>query len=206
MISDCTAVILTGGDSRRMGQDKASLMLGEHSLLQHVISLVQPLFSEVIIGVRQPRADITLPQVCDDPKHRGPLAGLAAGLQSAKTTWVFAVACDMPFIERAVIEQLTQFRAGFQAVVPVVQGHPQPLLAFYSADCLGEVLACLSGEGKHSLRELLDRLQVRYVSEDELLMADSMLRSFVDLDTPEDVAMMGFSINSSFPRKRESSQ
>jgi hypothetical protein len=52
----------------------------------------------------------------------------------------------------------------------------------------------------------LDRLQVRYVSEDELLMADSALRSFVDLDTPEDVAMMVNSINSSFPRKRESSQ
>ncbi len=230
MISDCTAVILTGGDSRRMGQDKASLILGEHSLLQHVISLVQPLFSNVIISVRQPRADITFPQVCDDPKHRGPLAGLAAGLQSAKTPWVFAVACDMPFITPTVIEYLAQQRfnppsfppcqgggehsspdkgrlggVAFQAVVPMVQAYPQPLLAFYSADCLDEVLACLHGDGKHSLRELLDRLQVRYVNEDELLMADSKLRSFVDLDTPEDVAMMGFSINSSFPRKRESS-
>jgi molybdopterin-guanine dinucleotide biosynthesis protein A len=112
---------------------------------------------------------------------------LAAGLQRAKTHWVFAVACDMPFIESAVIERLAQFREGHQAIVPMVQGYPQPLLAFYSADCLAEVLACLNGDGKHSLRELLDRLQVRYVSEDELLMADSALRSFVDLDTPEDV-------------------
>ncbi|MDH2917107.1 MAG: molybdenum cofactor guanylyltransferase [Gallionella sp.] len=190
MIADCTAVILTGGDSRRMGQDKATLLLGEHSLLQHVITLVQPMFSDIIISVRQPRADVTLPQVCDDPNHRGPLAGLAAGLQNAKTPWVFAVACDMPFIDHAVIERLAQFREGFQAVVPMVQGYPQPLLAFYSAACLAEVIECLHGGGKHSLRELLDRLQVRYVSEDELRMADSALRSFVDLDTPEDVAMV----------------
>jgi molybdopterin-guanine dinucleotide biosynthesis protein A len=188
MITECTAVILTGGDSRRMGQDKASLLLGERSLLQHVISIVQPLFHEVIISVRQPRAEITLPQVCDDPTQRGPLAGLAAGLQRAKTPWVFVLACDMPFIEPAVIERLARFRDGHQAVVPMVQGYPQPLAAFYAASCADSVLECLNGAGKHSLRELLDKLQVRYVSEDELLIAGLQSRSFVDLDTPEEAA------------------
>ncbi len=188
MIADCTAVILTGGDSRRMGQDKASLLLGERSLLQHVISIVRPLFREAIISVRQSRAEITLPQVCDDPKHRGPLAGLAAGLQNAKTPWVFVLACDMPFIEQAVIERLARFRDGHQAVVPMVQGYPQPLAAFYAVSCAGSVLECLNGDGKRSLRELLDKLQVRYVSEDELQIAGSQSRSFIDLDTPEEVA------------------
>lgn len=188
MITDCTAVILTGGDSRRMGQDKASLLLGERSLLQHVISIVQPLFREVIISVRQPRAEITLPQVCDDPTQRGPLAGLAAGLQRAKTPWVFVLACDMPFIEPEVIGRLARFRDGHQAVVPMVQGYPQLLAAFYAVSCSDSVLECLNGDGKRSLRELLDKLQVRYVSEDELQIADSQSRSFVDLDTPQEVA------------------
>lgn len=188
MITDCTAVILTGGDSRRMGQDKASLLLGERSLLQHVITIVQPLFHEVIISVRQPRAEITLPQVCDDPAHRGPLAGLAAGLQRAKTPWVFVLACDMPFIEPTVVERLARFRDGHQAIVPMVQGYPQPLAAFYAVSCAGLALGCLNGDGKHSLRELLDKLQVRYVSEDELQIRGSQSRSFVDLDTPEEAA------------------
>jgi molybdopterin-guanine dinucleotide biosynthesis protein A len=187
MISDCTAVILTGGDSRRMGQDKASLLLGERSLLQHVVSIVQPLFSDVIVSVRQPRAEITLPQVCDDINHRGPLAGLAAGLQNSKTSWVFAVACDVPFIEHAVIDRLACFRDGYQAVVPMVRGYPQPLVAFYAVSCVDSLLECLTGDGKRSLRELLDKLQVRYVSEDELMLAESALRNFFDLDTPEDV-------------------
>ncbi len=98
MIADCTAIIMAGGDSRRMGQDKANVMLGSRTLLQSVIATLQPLFAEIIISVRQPRAEIGLVQVCDDPSHSGPLAGLFAGLERATTSWVFAVACDMPFI------------------------------------------------------------------------------------------------------------
>lgn len=119
MIADCTAVILSGGDSRRMGQDKANLLLGERTLLQSVAATLQSMFAEVIISVRQPRPGIDLLQVCDDPAHSGPLAGLAAGLERATTPWIFAVACDMPFITPAVIEYLARQRADCQAVVPI---------------------------------------------------------------------------------------
>ena len=188
MIENCTALILAGGDSRRMGQDKASLVLDGLPLLQRVVNIVQPLFAETIISVRQPRHDIALPQVCDDPAHHGPLAGLAAGLERATTPWVFAVACDMPFITPAVIEHMAVCRSGSQAVVPVVQGHVQPLAAFYARDCLQALQLLLGGSGQQSLRALLDRLRVCYVDEAQLLAADPHLRSFFDLDTPEDVA------------------
>lgn len=187
MIDDCSALILAGGDSRRMGQDKAGLVLDGQTLLQHMQGMAQPLFAEVILSVRQLRPDIDLPQVCDDPAHSGPLAGLAAGLQRANTPWVFAVACDMPFITPALIEYLAQQRGEFQAVVPMVCGYPQPLAAYYSASCVPLVLACLNGSGKHSLRALLEGLQVRYVAEMEILKADLQLNSFFDLDTPQDV-------------------
>jgi molybdopterin-guanine dinucleotide biosynthesis protein A len=191
MIDDCTAIILAGGDSRRMGQDKATLRLGPQSLLAHVQASVQPLFARVQVSVRQPRADIALPQVCDGLPAAGPLAGLCAALAQVETAWIFAVATDMPFVQPALINTLAQRRPGFQAVVPVVHGHPQPLAAFYAASGLGVMRAVLEGEGRHSLRAALARLNVCYVDESELLAADPGLRSFFDLDTPQDLQVAG---------------
>jgi molybdopterin-guanine dinucleotide biosynthesis protein A len=222
MIEDCTAIILAGGDSQRMGSDKANLLLGEQTLLRRVIAAMRQVFPHVIISVRQPRSEIDLPQVCDEQSGGGPLAGLAAGLGHIATPWAFVVACDMPFVEPAMVELLAGYRSkppsvppcqggsGFsspgsppdkgagglgrpggvrcQAVVPVVHGHPQPLAAFYAGSSLGKLRAHLAGGGKNSLRAVLEQLQVRYVDEQELLQADPLLRSFFDLDTPQDVA------------------
>ena len=69
-----------------------------------------------------------------------------------------------------------------------VHGHPQPLAAFYSIDALPAVRALATGNGKRSLRAALERLQVAYVHAADLIAADPGLGSFVDLDTPEDLA------------------
>ena len=188
MLTDCTALILAGGESRRMGQDKTALLLGEHSLLAHAIHIVQPLFDDIIVSVRTPRADCAFLQVRDNPTHQGPLAGLAAGLAEAKTPWLFALACDMPFITSQLIMLLAGFREGVDAVVPVVNGFVQPMAAFYARHTLAALHEILGSSGKKSLRALLDTLQVRYVNEAEMHSADPGLRSFFDLDTPQDVA------------------
>lgn len=183
MIDDCSALILSGGESRRMGQDKAALLLHEKPLLEHVTAALRPIFNQTIVSVRKIRDDCAHRQVCDDPAHAGPLAGLAAGLTDAKTGWVFAVACDMPFIDAALIERMAGLRDGYDAVVPVAAGHPQPLMAFYATRCLEQVRQILDGSGPHSLRALLKRLRVRYVQ----LKADS--GCCFDLDTPEDLEL-----------------
>src|SRR5512135_1522079 len=141
MIADCTALILAGGDSRRMGQDKAALLLDGKTFLEHVSATMQQVFPKVIVSVRQPRDGVALPQVCDEVAASGPLAGLVAGLAQADTPWVFALACDMPFVSIAVVQRLAQHRASHDAVVPVVGGHPQPLAAFYSVDTLSVMRA-----------------------------------------------------------------
>lgn len=188
MIADCTAVILAGGKSQRMGRDKASLVLGEQTLLQHVAGILQTMFPRVLVSVRQPRPDIALPQICDAYADAGPLAGLYTALTHAETPWIFAVATDMPFIQLELIDYLTKQRDGYQAVVPVMHGHPQPLAAFYAMSCLDPIRVLLEGEGKRSLRAALAQLKVCYIAEADLLAVDPGLRSFFDLDTPEDVA------------------
>jgi molybdopterin-guanine dinucleotide biosynthesis protein A len=191
MISDCTGLILTGGKSSRMGQDKARLMLNGATLLQRAIRIMQPLFVDLLVSSRQIRTDCDWQQVIDNPAHAGPLAGLVAGLERATTTWVCVVACDMPYLNASLLEHLSTFRDGMDAVVPVIKGYPQPLTAFYSKQCLMPALELLNSNCSHSLRALLDQLTVRYLDETHLQGFD--LQSFSDLDTPEDVVLAGFS-------------
>ncbi len=187
MITDCTAIIMAGGDSKRMGRDKANVTLGEKTLLQTVAATMQQLFSHVIVSVRHPRAGINLPQVCDEQPDGGPLAGLVASMGQITTSWAFMVACDMPFVVPEVVDLLAGYRNRHQAVVPVVHGHPQPLAAFYAVSCLAPLRASLAAQQK-GLCGVLKQLDVRYVGETEMRVTDPHLRSFFDLDTPQDVA------------------
>ncbi len=185
MISDCTALILAGGESRRMGQDKASMILDGKSLLEHVTATMQSIFPKVLISVRRLRENVDTPQVCDEFEASGPLAGIIATFGQVDTPWIFAVACDMPFVSEAVIRYLATLRASHQAVVPVVQNHIQPMAAFYAANTLDLMKESLVA-GDKSLRGIFEKIKVRYVSEQELRISDPQLRSFFDLDTPQD--------------------
>ena len=186
MIEDCTAIILAGGDSQRMGRDKAMLALSGRPLIETVIDNLQSMFAVTLLSVRTPRPEISLPQVCDSQADGGPLTGLVTALEQITTRWAFVVACDMPFISPALIKLLAQYRAQQDAIVPVVQGRLQPLAAFYSASCMASMRASLS-LGDKSLRTAISRLDVHYVDEAEIRLVDPQLRSFFDLDTPQDL-------------------
>jgi len=186
MIADATGLILAGGDSRRMGQDKPTLLLDGETLLARVADRMRPLFANLIVSVRSHREDIYLPQVCDVTETSGPLAGVLAGMASAQTPWVFVLACDMPFVVPPLVERLAEMRGNYQAVVPVVGGHAQPLGAFYARSALADLQDFVAAGGR-SLRDSLQHLRVNFVDEAELQACDSQLRSFFDLDTPQDI-------------------
>jgi molybdopterin-guanine dinucleotide biosynthesis protein A len=170
-----------------MGCDKTALQFYGQSLLQRMVCLMQTLFPAVLVSVRQVRADIDVPQVCDEIPDAGPLAGLCAGLERIETSWVFAVAADMPGLLPEIIEQLAACRKTYQAVVPVVDGFPQPLTAFYATSTLPVLKAALI-RGERSVYASLAALAVCRVDENSLRCADAQSGSFIDLDTPEDVA------------------
>ena len=171
-----------------MGSDKTVLEFKGQTLLLRTVTLLQTVFPHVLVSVRSPRPDITVPQVIDEYPDAGPLAGLCAGLAKVDTPWVFAVAADMPFLLPEVIRRLAESRESVQAVVPLIQGFPQPLAAYYASSALPELQVSLTMPGKHSLRGALERLTVCRVHDNRLQRVDPSLRSFIDLDTPDDVA------------------
>lgn len=187
MIADCTAIILAGGDSRRMGQDKAMLPFKRQPLIHSVIATMQPMFAATLVSVRVPRPEIYLPQVCDSQSGGGPLMGLIAGLAAIQTDWAFVVGCDMPFVSPALVEKLASKRTAQHAVIAVVGGRVQPLAGFYARSSLAFLRASLA-LGNRSLLGALRSMEVSCVDEGDLRKADPALRSFFDLDTPQDLS------------------
>ena len=185
-IDNCTAVILTGGESKRMGSDKASVVLSGKSLLGHVLEQLEPLFSDMLISVREKRPDIVYPQVVDGSESRGPMVGIKAALEVVKTDWVFVIACDMPLISTGLIQHLAGLRSEFDAVVPFAFDRPQPLFGFYNKTCLPLVEARMK-QGQRSMIRLLDDLDTCLLSEQQVKAIDSELKSLLSLDTMEDV-------------------
>jgi len=187
MIENCTAVILAGGESKRMGQDKSSVQLANTSLLHRTMRKVQPLFEHAFISVRQPRQDLSLPFICDQFGSHGPMSGIATALERVDTDWVFAIACDMPFISQALIRAMAKQRGENAIVVARVHGHLQPLAAFYAKSCLPQMQQQLA-DGHRSLKTLIGNVDSLTVTEQECAQHDAELLSFFDLDTRADLA------------------
>jgi molybdopterin-guanine dinucleotide biosynthesis protein A len=185
MIEDCTALILAGGQSRRMGRDKTMLPFGQATVIQTLIDTLRPLFSNTILSVRVQRPELDLPQICDATANKGPLGGLVSGLAEIHTNWAFVIACDMPMVHPGLIRLLSVQRAQQHAIVARVQGHIQPFAAFYSTRCLPLLRARLDA-GQLSISSALQQLSMTCVDEADLIRADPGLNSFFDLDTPED--------------------
>ncbi len=182
MIPDCTAVILCGGESRRMGRDKATVLFRGKPLWRHVHEAVAPLFSEVIFSVRTPRGDLPGPQVADAWPGRGPMVGIASALQGARTRWVYATACDMPFTEVGVARLLAAHRDGSDVVVCQSDGWLQPLPGFYARSALPAMEDAMR-RGCSGLVALVRRLRGC------VLEGEAWTQSFADLDDPRMVAV-----------------
>jgi len=189
VIANCTALILAGGRSRRMGQDKATTLLAGETLLDRVVEKVQPLFSELLISVRSVDPQLPYIQIIDQVESQGPMVGVVTALRQITTPWLFVTACDMPFVSTKLICAMADQRQQQEAVVAKVAGRLQPLLAFYAAPALLRMEAQMRS-GNRSLQSLLQQADSTVISEVECRRSDPELRSFMDIDTPEDLARL----------------
>ena len=184
---DVTAVILAGGKSSRMnGEDKTVLEIGGRPLIMRVMDVVTPMFQEVLVAGGGPGRFKDLEGVRvvqDEVEGIGPLAGIRAGLEAARTEWVFVVAADMPFIDRRLVAAIIDgVGPDVSAVVPRLDDKYEPLHAAYRCDLVPRIDRLVAGNERKVTR-LLDGISVRWVPIDP-----GDLRHFKNINRPEDVS------------------
>lgn len=189
-----TAAVLAGGRSLRMGVDKTLLAVDGVPLVSRVLEAVRDVCAHSVVVTNRPEAldEVNIPAdvgiLTDEVAYQGPLGGLVTVLDAAEDEWVLALAADMPWLSPEVVRSLWQLRDDADVVVPVTEKGTEPLLALYRVDaCLPAARAAIAS-GRRRLVAIFPTVTVREVPVDVLRSADPDLRSFMNVNTPADLA------------------
>lgn len=190
-ISDVTGVLLAGGKSTRMGEDKRFLPIGGRTLLDRGISAMQGLFQDncIVIAQDSPFLSATVPVVRDLVPNCGSLGGLYTGLREATSTHIFLAACDMPFLNLKLVRYMVSLKEGEDIVVASWNGRLQPTHAIYGRRCL-PVLEDMIHRRDMTIQHAFQHasLHVRFITEDHVRMLDPEGLSFININNPSDLA------------------
>ena len=177
--------VLAGGQSRRMGRDKALLPLGDQTLIERVIAATRPLgYPCFIVGDPATYAHLGLPVHPDRHPGLGPLGGLHTALGATGAT-VLLLACDLPFLTTDFLRHLADRRGPHQAVVPYTATGLQPLCALYEPSCLAAIETAIQA-GQLGMRSLLHNLNLDLVREKDWRPYDEHGLLFANLNAPEE--------------------
>ncbi len=189
-LQSVSGLVLVGGSSSRMGRNKALLPVGGVPLIERVLAALQPLATEILLITNEPApyAHLGLPCIPDERPGYGPLMGLYSGLKAARHEAVLLVACDMPFLNPAVLAQLVELLPGYDLVIPRTAEGLHPLHACYRrSTCLPAVGAAIAA-GERRMIAFHDRVRVREVGEDELAAYDPAGLTLLNVNTPAELA------------------
>ena len=179
------AMVLAGGRSRRMGRPKQELPFGGKTLLERVVRLAEQAVERVIlIGDPEAAERLGVGTAADLHQGEGPLSALVGGLQSCPEGLHALLACDLPFLEPALLGRLAELAGDADAVVPEVEGRLHPLCALYRSSCLEPARQRIA-QGERRMQALLDGVKVRIVETPEVAPL-SLARSVTNLNTPEE--------------------
>lgn len=187
-----TVAIQAGGESRRMGRDKALIPFLGRPLIERVISRVEHLADEILVTTNCPQdyQFLGLPLFPDVVPDRGALGGLYTAVNAARQPLVAVVACDMPFVQPELIayERDLLLDATIDAAIPKTEGGTEPFHAVYRRDtCLPEIFSAIKAE-RWRVDSWFSRAQIYYLSTQEINQYDPRGLAFNNVNTPEELA------------------
>ena len=191
-----SAIILSGGESKRFGGDKGLFRVGQKPLLYYVVKSVAPLVDEVLIIIR-----------CNDKKYeyshqfpfsqilidedilKAPVSGALTGFKNAIGDYSILLPCDTPLVSQKVLSFLLSLVEGFDCVVPRwPSSYIEPLQAVYLTKTAYEAARKSIEEGKNHFRDMISHLKkVLYVSTIEIKKLDTRMLTFRNINTLEDL-------------------
>jgi len=186
------ALVLCGGESRRMGRPKAWLSFGPERMLERVVRLIGTVAHPVVVVAA---TDQELPDLAPDiaivrdaVAGRGPLQGLAAGLTALPDSveLVYATATDVPFLEPRWITRLIELIDGYDLAIPFVGEYHHPLAALYRRSVVLPAIEGLLRADRLRPLFLVEAVKTRVVNEAELRVVDPELQTLRNLNFPED--------------------
>jgi len=189
---DVSCIVLAGGKGLRLGRDKVQEIIGDRNLLQRVLSQLSSFNNDIIVvtaGEKSLSQFIGYPRfriVADTYPGKGALGGIYTGLAASNSLYNLVVACDMPFLNQALLRYMVQVSPGFDLVVPRVGNLIEPLHAVYSKSCQAPIERLLN-QGEIRVRALFGLVKVRYVEADEIDRFDPKHLSFFNINTEADL-------------------
>jgi molybdopterin-guanine dinucleotide biosynthesis protein A len=187
-----SGIVLAGGQSRRLGRDKAVEPVQGQPLIQRVVERVRQVSRETVIVVADQDRGDALPLdkeariALDIYPGKGSLGGIFSGLSAAQEAWGVVVACDMPFLNLDLLRYLASLREEVDAVVPVLEGRPEPTHSLYSKACLPHIEARLKANDL-KISGFFDEVRVKYVPEEDIARFDPDYLSFFNINSPADL-------------------
>jgi molybdenum cofactor guanylyltransferase len=181
--------ILAGGQSRRMGQDKAFLDVGGKSVLQRALEQVASLTDDLFLVSNSHPVYQAFGQrmVADIFPGKAALGGIYTALRAARYEYVFVAACDMPFLDARLVSHLATLAPGYDVVVPRLHAQPETLHALYGKTCLPAIEKRLAAD-RLKVLGFFEDVKVRFVERDDIAQFDPRFLSFANMNTPAEWA------------------
>ena len=191
MTFPCTGVILSGGLSTRFdGAHKAFMRVGGKRIIDRLYEVFSDLFDEIILVTNHPEQflNLDLTIVTDIFDLRSSLTGIHAGLFYMKNPYAFFSACDTPFLKKELVEILVEhIEQKIDIIMPETAAGVEPLCAIYSKRCLKPAEDHLKAN-KLKIQWAFRSNRIKNIPENQLRSVDPELRSFFNINTPEDLA------------------
>ncbi|HJP84331.1 MAG TPA: molybdenum cofactor guanylyltransferase [Fimbriimonadaceae bacterium] len=176
------SVLLTGGASRRMGSDKASLLVEGETLAHRMVTQLVRTCDVVTVLGKEPIDGCAFLQ--DSEEYAGPLAALSKF--SPRAQFVFVASCDLPRFDGNVVPYFASIIEGRDAVIPISGDRPQPLCALYSASAIAKIAPLHQG-GVRRLQAWIEQLSAVKVSTEDLIRNGVDPRTAAGANTPEEL-------------------